>query len=78
MPVAPLLSGRRCLKVTKGNAEHAREPVGLARGMRGQVFNKALAMQKTLYEHGEKKLGYAGLCKSLTEWWFRAISAPRV
>jgi putative transposase len=32
------------------------------------VFNKALAMQKALYEQGEKKLGYAGLCKSLTEW----------
>ena len=32
------------------------------------VFNKALAMQKERYEKGEKKLGYAGLCKSLTEW----------
>jgi putative transposase len=32
------------------------------------VFNKALAIQKALYEQGEKKLGYAGLCKSLTEW----------
>ena len=32
------------------------------------VFNKALAMQKTLYENGGKKLGYAGLCKTLTEW----------
>ena len=32
------------------------------------VFNKALAMQKTLYEQGEKKLGYAGLCKALTTW----------
>ena len=32
------------------------------------VFNKALAMQKDLYEQGEKKLGYAGLCKSLTDW----------
>jgi putative transposase len=32
------------------------------------VFNKALAMQKALYEQGEKKLGYAGLCKSLTAW----------
>lgn len=27
------------------------------------VFNKALAMQKALREQGEKKLGYAGLCK---------------
>ncbi|WP_017879723.1 RNA-guided endonuclease InsQ/TnpB family protein [Janthinobacterium sp. CG3] len=32
------------------------------------VFNKALAMQKALYEQGEKKLGYAGLCKALTGW----------
>ena len=32
------------------------------------VFNKALAIQKARYEQGEKKLGYAGLCKSLTEW----------
>lgn len=32
------------------------------------VFNKALAMQKARYEHGEKKLGYAGLCKALTTW----------
>jgi len=32
------------------------------------VFNKALALQKVRYEQGEKKLGYAGLCKLLTEW----------
>ena len=32
------------------------------------VFNKALALQKALYEQGEKRLGYAGLCKRLTEW----------
>jgi putative transposase len=32
------------------------------------VFNKALALQKQRYEQGEKKLGYAGLCKRLTEW----------
>lgn len=32
------------------------------------VFNKALALQKGRYEQGEKKLGYAGLCKRLTEW----------
>ncbi|WP_148277419.1 helix-turn-helix domain-containing protein, partial [Brumicola pallidula] len=28
------------------------------------VYNKALAMQKTLHEQGAKKLGYAGLCTS--------------
>jgi putative transposase len=27
------------------------------------VFNKALALQKERYEQGEKKLGYAGMCK---------------
>ncbi|VWC37498.1 RNA-guided endonuclease InsQ/TnpB family protein [Burkholderia lata] len=32
------------------------------------VFNKALALQKTRYEQREKKLGYAGLCRLLTEW----------
>ncbi|UHJ65698.1 RNA-guided endonuclease InsQ/TnpB family protein [Melaminivora jejuensis] len=32
------------------------------------VFNKALALQKERYARGEKKLGYAGLCKLLTEW----------
>lgn len=32
------------------------------------VFNQALALQKSRYEQGEKKLGYAGLCKRLTEW----------
>ena len=32
------------------------------------VYNKALALQKARYEQGEKKLGYAGLCKQLTAW----------
>jgi putative transposase len=32
------------------------------------VFNKALALQKSRYGQGEKKLGYAGLCKLLTDW----------
>jgi putative transposase len=32
------------------------------------VYNKGLALQKERYERGEKKLGYAGLCKMLTEW----------
>jgi len=32
------------------------------------VFNKALAMQKERFKADEKKLGYAGLCKLLTEW----------
>jgi len=32
------------------------------------VFNKALALQKERHEQVAKKLGYAGLCKLLTEW----------
>jgi len=32
------------------------------------IYNKALALQKERCERGEKKLGYAGLCKLLTEW----------
>lgn len=32
------------------------------------VFNKGLGLQKERYAQGEKKLGYAALCKVLTEW----------
>ena len=32
------------------------------------VYNEALALQKARYERGEKKMGYAGLCKLLTQW----------
>ena len=32
------------------------------------VFNRALALQQERYQLGEKKLGYAGLCKLLTGW----------
>ncbi len=32
------------------------------------VFNEALNLQKARHEAGEKKLGYAGLCKELTAW----------
>jgi putative transposase len=32
------------------------------------VFNKALALQNERHAQGDKKLGYAGLCKLLTEW----------
>ncbi len=39
------------------------------------VYNKALAMQKARYENGEKKLGYAGLCRSLSEWKVQAETA---
>ncbi|WP_419688134.1 RNA-guided endonuclease InsQ/TnpB family protein [Burkholderia theae] len=32
------------------------------------VFNRALALQNERHAQGEKKLGYAELCKLLTEW----------
>ena len=32
------------------------------------VYNRALALQRERYERGQKKLGYAGLCKELTAW----------
>lgn len=32
------------------------------------VFNRALALQQDRHKAGETKLGYAALCKSLTEW----------
>lgn len=32
------------------------------------VYNRALAVQKERHERGEKRLGYAGLCRLLTEW----------
>ena len=32
------------------------------------VFNKGLELQQRRYAQGEKKLGYAGLCRVLTEW----------
>ena len=35
---------------------------------RAARLRQALALQKERYEQGEKKLGYAGLCKLLTEW----------
>ncbi|WP_234265170.1 RNA-guided endonuclease InsQ/TnpB family protein [Hydrogenophaga sp. NFH-34] len=32
------------------------------------VYNRALSLQKERHEAGEKKLGYAALCRALTEW----------
>ena len=49
------------------NGEQARSMRRFAGSCRF-VFNKALAMQKTIYENGETKIGYAGLCKTLTDW----------
>jgi putative transposase len=32
------------------------------------VWNKGLVLQQSLHAEGQKKLGYAGLCKELTSW----------
>src|ERR1039457_2955124 len=32
------------------------------------ALNKALALQKARYEAGKKRLGYAALCKEITNW----------
>jgi putative transposase len=39
------------------------------------VYNRALALQKERQNQGEKELGYAGLCKLLTEWRHSAETA---
>ena len=49
------------------NGEQQRQMRRFA-GLCRVVFNEALNLQKTRYEQGEKKLGYAGLCKELTAW----------
>ena len=49
------------------NGEQARNMRRFAGACR-VVFNEALALQKQRHDNGEKKLGYAGLCKLLTAW----------
>lgn len=49
------------------NGEQARDMRRFAGSCRF-AYNKALALQKKLFESGQKKLGYAGLCKALTDW----------
>jgi putative transposase len=51
----------------KPNGEQQRQMRRFAGSCRF-VYNQALVLQKERYERGEKKLGYAGLCKELTEW----------
>ena len=48
----------------KPNGEQQRRFAGSCR----HVYNKALALQQARHEAGEMKLGYAALCKALTEW----------
>jgi len=49
------------------NGEQQRKMRRLAGSCRF-VFNRALALQKARYEAGEKKLGYAALCRELVGW----------
>jgi len=49
------------------NGEQQRKMRRLAGSCRF-VFNRALALQKARYEAGEKKLGYAALCRELAGW----------
>jgi putative transposase len=49
------------------NGQQARQMARFAGSCRF-VFNKALALQKQRHEQGKKKLGYADLCKLLTDW----------
>jgi putative transposase len=49
------------------NGEQQRQMRRFAGSCR-HVFNHALAIQKERFERGEKKFGYAGLCKQLTAW----------
>ena len=51
----------------KPNGEQQRQMRRFAGSCRF-VYNQALALQKERYERGEKRLGYAGLCKALTAW----------
>jgi putative transposase len=52
------------LRQTSEQARKMRQFAGACRF----VYNKALALQKARREVGEKHLGYASLCKHLTEW----------
>ncbi len=44
-------------------------------GCRRFVYNKALALQQKRYKQGDKLLGYAALCKLLTDWRSSAETA---
>ncbi|WP_444984400.1 RNA-guided endonuclease InsQ/TnpB family protein [Halomonas mongoliensis] len=56
------------------NGEQVRKMRQFA-GMVRFVFNRGLALQKERYAAGEKKLGYAALCKALTGWR-RSVETP--
>src|SRR5690554_1547146 len=56
------------------NGEQVRKMRQFA-GMVRFVFNRGLALQKARFDAGEKKLGYAALCKELTGWR-RSVETP--
>lgn len=51
----------------KPNGDQARDLRRCAGSCRF-VYNRAMALQQEQYATGEKKLGYADLCKALTAW----------
>ena len=65
-----IISACNASKPSNTNCDQTASKSGNARfaGSCRFVYNKGLALQKERYERGEKKLGYAGLCKMLTEW----------
>jgi putative transposase len=66
-----IICGMKRLQAFKFELRSNGEQARLMRRFAGScrfVFNKALALQKARYDAGEKKLGYAGLCKELTQW----------
>jgi putative transposase len=58
----------------KLNGAQIKQLYGMAGSCR-YVFNRALALQKARHEQGDKKLGYAGLCRELTGWRKEATRA---
>src|SRR6516165_10154833 len=64
-------NGMQRLQAFKCELISVGEQVRLMRRFAGScrfVYNKALVLQKERYEQGQKKLGYAGLCRLLTAW----------
>jgi putative transposase len=64
MSVRRLQAYKYELRPNGQQARHMRRFAGSCR----VVFNEALSWQEKRHEQGEKRLGYAGLCKLLTAW----------
>ena len=69
LPLYPQAKRRVCRMERLQAFKFGRQPDGeQAQHMRRFVFNKVLALQQALHAQGEKKLSYAGVSKTLTEW----------